>query len=172
MTNYFDLFDLPQAFRLDLPDLERRYKTLQAEHHPDRFAGAEDGQRLKALQQTSLINDAFETLRSPLKRAAHLLALQGVDPEEHNQAHFGSEFLLRQMELREQLEILAKREDMDGLDAMKSEVDGEKDQALAQFESFYGEQDYAAAKQQYNRLQFLFKLLDEIDAVEEKLLDY
>ena len=172
MNNYFDLFELPQAFRLDAADLERRYKTLQAEHHPDRFAGAGDGRRLQALQQTSLINDAYETLRSPLKRAAHLLRLQGVDPEEHNQAHFGPDFLLRQMELREQLETLADSEDMDGLESLKSEVGSEKDRTLSRFESLFGNGDHAGAKQQYNRLQFLFKLLDEIDAVEEKLLDY
>ena len=172
MVNYFELFGLPQAFRLDTAELDKRYKQLQAQWHPDRFAGEDDGKRLQALQQTSLVNDAYDTLKSPLKRAAHLLVLQGVDAEEHNQAHFGADFLHRQMILREQLETLAEKEDMSGLDAMKAEVGSDRDATLAQFEAQYGQGQFAEAKQQYNRLQFLFKLLDEIDTVEEKLLDY
>lgn len=172
MINYFDLFDMPQSFRLDTAGLDSRYKALQAQWHPDRFAGAGDKQRLKALQHTSLVNDGYDTLRSPLKRAAHLLALQGVDAEEHNQAHFGAEFLHGQMLLREQLESLEDAQDMDALETLKRDVEQDRDKLLAEFEQAYLQEDYPAAKQLYNRLQFLFKLLVEIEAVEEKLLDY
>lgn len=172
MVNYFELFGLSQAFRLDTVELDKRYKQLQAKWHPDRFAGEDDGKRLQALQQTSLLNDAYETLKSPLKRTAHLLVLQGVDAEEHNQDHLGTDFLHGQMILREQLETLAVKQDLTGLDAMRNEVAGDTDETLARFEALYGQGKFAEAKQQYNRLQFLFKLLDEIDTVEEKLLDY
>ncbi len=76
------------------------------------------------------------------------------------------------MILREQLETLVLKQDLTGLDAMKNEVAGDTDATLARFEALYGQGKFAEAKQQYNRLQFLFKLLDEIDTVEEKLLDY
>lgn len=152
--------------------LDQQYKKLQAEFHPDRFAGADDGKRLQALQQTSMVNDAYDTLKSPLKRAAYLLKSQGVNPDEHNQAHFGGEFLIRQMQLRESLDDLARQEDMDGLDKLKKEVMADRDEALATFENLYQEQQFVDAKPAYNRLQFLFKLLDEIDTAEEKLLDY
>jgi molecular chaperone HscB len=170
--NYFELFGLPQTFRLETAELDRQYQKLQAAFHPDRFAAADASKRLQALQRTSLVNDAYDTLKSPLKRAAYLLRLEKTDPEEHNQAHLGEAFLLRQMTQREDLEILASKENMDGLEAMKSEVEQERDAALAKFESLYLERRFVDAKASYNRLQFLFKLLDEIDAAEEKLLGY
>ena len=152
--------------------LEQQYKQLQAQFHPDRFVGADDKQRLQALQQTSLVNDAYNTLKSPLKRAAYLLKLKGVDPEEHNQAHLGEAFLVRQMTLREDLEVLIGEEDMDGLDAMKAAVNKDKQETLEQFVTRYENNDLGEAKATYNKLQFLFKLLDEIEAAEEKILDY
>jgi molecular chaperone HscB len=170
--NYFTLFGLNEGFGLDRSALDSQYKALQSQYHPDKFADAEDSQRLKALQQTSLVNDAYETLKSPLKRAAYLLKLNDVDPEEHNQAHFGEAFLIRQMELREALETLSASEDIDGLEAMKAEAGKEKDTAVAAFEKQFMAKEFASAKSTYNQMQFLFKLLDEIDSVEEKLLDY
>ena len=170
--NYFEIFSLPQSFQVALSDLEREYKKLQAQYHPDRLSGAGDAERVQALQQTSLINDAYETLKSPLKRAAYLLKLSDIDPEEHNQAHLQGDFLISQMEFREELEALLKQEDMDGLDKMKASVSGEKDNTLAQFEIAFNAGKLAEAKSIYNQLQFLFKLFNEIDAAEEKLLDY
>lgn len=170
--NYFELFGLPQTFRLGTAELDRQYQKLQAAFHPDRFADADDSKRLQALQRTSLVNDAYDTLKSPLKRAAYLLKLAGVDAEVHNQDNLEADFLVRQMTLREDLEALVDKEDMDGLDALKSEAGKEKEATLSHFETLYRQQDYGAAKPCYHRLQFLFKLLDEIDAAEEKLLGY
>ena len=171
-SNYFELFSLPVLFQVDLFILEQEYKKLQAEFHPDRFVEADDRTRLQALQQTSMVNDAYETLKSPLKRSAYLLKLNDVDPDEHNQAHMQEEFLLQQLEMRETLESLIDKEDMEGLDAMKLTVSKEKGAALELFETKFLEADFLAAKSNYHQLQFLFKLLDEIDKAEEKLLDY
>ena len=170
--NYFELFSLPKSFQVAGNDLERAYKKLQAQHHPDRFTDADDSERLRALQHTSLINDAYETLKSPLKRAAYLLKLSDIDPEEHNQAHLHGDFLLRQMETREALEGLLVKEDIEGLDRMKGAVNLEKDETLGQFVSAYTAGELVDAKSIYNKLQFLFKLADEIESAEEKLLDY
>lgn len=170
--NFFRLFDLPEQFTVDTAQLERQYKTLQAQYHPDKVAGGNDADRLQAIQKTSLINDGYDTLRSPLKRAAYLLKRQGVDPEEHNQAHFGEDFLMQQLMLREELESLSASEDMEGLDDLKRQVGQQRDAALSRFQEQFEQQDFAGAKRTYNQMQFLFKLLTEIDAVEEKLLDY
>lgn len=160
------------SFQVSPGVIEREYKKLQAEFHPDRFVDADDSQRLKALQQASMINDAYETLNSPLKRAAYLLQLNNIDPEEHNQNHLQEGFLLKQLELREELESLIEKEDMNGLDGLKSSVETEKADTLQLFESHYGQEAFPEAKAVYNKLQFLFKLLDEIDKAEERLLDY
>ncbi|MEK9649239.1 MAG: Fe-S protein assembly co-chaperone HscB [Gammaproteobacteria bacterium] len=79
--NFFEIFSLPASFQVDVSSLEAQYRKLQAEYHPDRFSCAADSERVQALQLASLINDAYETLKSPLKRAAYLLTLNGVDPE-------------------------------------------------------------------------------------------
>lgn len=170
--NYFEFFSLPESFSVDLERLDREYRKLQAQYHPDRFAGAEDSQRLQALQHTSLINEAYETLKTPLKRAAYVLKLGGVNPEEHNQAHLQEAFLLEQLALREQLEACVDDDNLEGLDALKSKVKQQQHAALTDFEAKFEHGELADAKPVYNKLQFLFKLLDEIDTAEEKLLDY
>ena len=76
------------------------------------------------------------------------------------------------MELREDLETLAAKKDLDGLEQMKSSVVSERNQMLEHFENSYLENELMKAKTLYNSLQFLFKLVNEIEAAEEKLLDY
>jgi len=170
--NYFEIFSQPVSFQVAENDLEKEYRKLQGQYHPDKFSTASDHERLQALQHTSLINDAYDTLKSPLKRAAYLLKLEGIDPEEHNQAHLNEDFLLKQLELREALESLVENEHMDELLALKSSITEEKQIALENFESVFGSDQFIEAKFLYNQLQFLFKLLDEIDRAEERLLDY
>ncbi len=171
-ANYFELFSLPVSFQLENSLLEVAYKKLQAEFHPDRVVNADDRTRVQALQQTSMINDAYVTLKSPLKRAAYLLKLAGIDAEEHNQLHLDEGFLIQQMEMRETLADLIEGEDLEGLDAMKNSINTEKAATLANFEKQFIASHFADAKSIYNQLQFIYKLLDEIDKAEEKLLDY
>ena len=171
-ANYFELFSLPVSFQLENTQLEVAYKKLQSEFHPDRVVNADDRTRVQALQQTSMINDAYATLKSPLKRAAYLLKLAGVDAEEHNQLHLDEAFLIQQMEMREALASLIGDEDLEGLDAMKDSIDKEKTTRLASFETQFTASQFVEAKSIYNQLQFIYKLLDEIDKAEEKLLDY
>jgi molecular chaperone HscB len=79
MKNYFELFSLEADFSIDLVALEQIYQTQIARHHPDKFATGSDKEKTLAVQNTSLINSAFDTLKSPLLRATYLLELQGID---------------------------------------------------------------------------------------------
>ena len=170
--NYFEVFSLPVSFHLENQSLVKAYRELQSQYHPDRHSGGSDAERRQAQQLTSILNEAYETLRSPLKRAGYLLQLKGIDPEENNQSHLGNEFLLQQMELREALEQLVAAEDAEGLERLKKEVTGLQQQQLQSFAQAFEAGQYAESKPVYNKLQFLFKLLSEIDQAEEKLLDY
>mgnify|MGYP005655007175 CR=1 FL=1 len=163
---------MPKSFQVDAGTLEREYKKLQTEYHPDKFAGASDSERVQVLQHASLINDAYDTIKSPLKRAAYLLRLENIDPEEHNQSHLQEAFLLQQIELREDLEMLTAKKDLDGLEKMKETVISDRNTMLQNFEVSYLASELIEAKSLYNSLQFLFKLVDEIEDAEEKLLDY
>ena len=101
--NYFQLFGLDSHFDLDTTKLTEVYQSLQKTVHPDRFAHSTSQEQLIAVQKSSMINDAYQTLKKPITRATYLLVERGTDmPNE--QASFGdTAFLMHQMELREML---------------------------------------------------------------------
>ncbi len=79
--NHFELFGLPARFAVDTAALEARYLELQREVHPDRFAAASQAEQRVSTQLATRVNEAYQTLKSPLKRAGYLLQLRGVDPQ-------------------------------------------------------------------------------------------
>lgn len=80
------MFELPQKLRLDTSALEKRFYTLSRQLHPDRFVKRSEEEQEEALRQSSGLNDAYRTLRDPVRRTQHLLALQGVEMEEQSKA--------------------------------------------------------------------------------------
>jgi molecular chaperone HscB len=170
--NYFEIFSLQQGFDLDLDKLTAEYKKLQAQSHPDKFSDADDASRLQALQLSSMINDAFDVLKSPVKRAAYLLTLNGIDSEEHNQNHLSEALLLQQMDWREQLHSATQEEDLDTIDQLKQVVSLEYEHCIEEFSGKVNAGDFSTAKPVYNKLQFIQKMLAEINRSEEKILDY
>ena len=78
MQNYFELLKIDAAFNLDAGALQQAYIRAQQQCHPDRMVGKSEAERAKAMQLTMDVNQAYETLKSPRRRAEHLLALQGI----------------------------------------------------------------------------------------------
>ena len=76
VQNFFSLLGLPESCAVDEALLDRNYRELQAQWHPDRFASAPQAERLAAVQQASLINDAYATLKTPLRRADQIVVLR------------------------------------------------------------------------------------------------
>ena len=101
--NHLDLFGLPARFDVDVATLEERYRTLQSAIHPDRHATAPETQRRLAAQWAGQVNEAYRVLKSPLERGRYLLSLQGVDALAPTQTAMPAEFLMQQMEWREEL---------------------------------------------------------------------
>jgi molecular chaperone HscB len=160
-SDHFELFGLPRAFSIDRALLEKSYREVQSRVHPDRFAHAGDAERRASLQWTTRVNEAFETLRDPVKRAAHLLALHGVDVAFETNTAMPPEFLMQQMELREALE---EAKDAAALDALQKDISAQR----RELERHIGDaidlkQDYAAAAGLARKLQFLDRLDAEID---------
>ncbi len=77
-ADYFRFFDLPEELHLDLADLEKRYYALSRKWHPDRFARKSDAERNEAEQNTALLNDAYRTLKDPVRRAEYVLSRHGL----------------------------------------------------------------------------------------------
>jgi molecular chaperone HscB len=78
--DYFSFLGLPRALVVDLPDLERRFRELSRQFHPDYFYNAPPAERLASLERSSYLNDAVRTLRNPVSRIEHLLAIEGLPP--------------------------------------------------------------------------------------------
>jgi molecular chaperone HscB len=86
MSTYFEVFGLPRKLKIDTPALEKQFYTLSRKLHPDRFASKPPAEQEAALAQSSLLNDAYRTLKDPILRTQYLLKLEGVELEEQSKA--------------------------------------------------------------------------------------
>ena len=171
--NYFELFDLPETYDLDVDRLTAQYHMLQLNYHPDKHSSASEKEKMSAQVSSSYINDAYETLNSPLKRAAYVLAIKGKDTEKVNQSDLSMEVLVEQMELRESLSDLPKDETaLQALEELKSNVQRKVNVKQVKFAKEIESDELSAAKKTFHELQFFFKLLAEIEEGEELRLGY
>src|SRR5207247_9850403 len=79
LADFFSFLGLPRKLRIDMPDLEQRYRALSRQFHPDYFYNAPPAERRAALEKSSYLNDAYRTLKSPVARIEYLLMLEGFD---------------------------------------------------------------------------------------------
>jgi molecular chaperone HscB len=114
-ADHFAALGLPRRYAVDQDDLERRFRDRSRQLHPDRFARASPRERRISLERTTRLNDAYRTLRDPRRRAAHLLALLGHDPQVEARTLHDPEFLEEQLELREGLALARERNDQRSL---------------------------------------------------------
>ncbi len=84
--DFFTFFSLPRKLALDVPALEKQFYVLSRKLHPDRFAAKPVAEQEAALAQSSLLNDAYRTLKEPIQRTQYLLTLEGVELEEQSKA--------------------------------------------------------------------------------------
>jgi molecular chaperone HscB len=159
---HFELFGLPARFAIDAATLEARYHELQREVHPDRFAAAPDAERRVSMQLATRVNEAYQTLKSPLRRAVYILQLRGVDPKFETNTAMPTEFLMEQMSWRERIE--AGSEKSESLLQLQS---GLRDESGRIYEGLRGQLDAGHndedASQTVRMLMFYEKLVEEID---------
>ena len=106
MTDHFQALALPRRYALDVSELERRYRELSREVHPDRFATAPAAEKRVALERSTALNAAYHTLKDPLRRAAYFLKINGLSieaegPEGRSPIELSPEFLSTFLDLRE-----------------------------------------------------------------------
>ncbi|MFV8783600.1 Fe-S protein assembly co-chaperone HscB [Microbulbifer sp. SA54] len=169
--NHFEIFGLPVAFEVDRQVLAKRYRELQQEFHPDRFAAKSEREQMLSMQYAAQINEANNTLKDPVQRAAYLLQLAGVEinPE---QTTADGEFLMQQMILRERLEEVREAADPEGeLEALASETADLFQSQERVFSSALAANALDEARGALLKLQFLAKLKSQIETLEEDLFD-
>jgi len=168
--NYFELFGLEVGFNLDRAALDTAFRELQKEYHPDRFAHKSDAEQRQAVQNSTHLNTAYEALKSPLLRAQYLLSLQGVPTGEESRKQLPINFLMQQMELREALAEAPESSDpFATLEALESQTVVMEKSCFDDFQSAYAAGDLESAEESVRKLQFLKKLLSEIEAMEDRL---
>ena len=150
---------------VDAAALESAYRDIQSRIHPDRHAHAGDAERRAAMQWTTRVNEAYRMLRSPVQRAKYLLELNGVDVAFETNTQMPTDFLMRQLELRE---ALAQARDAAALDRLREDVARER----AALEARIGElidvrRAFADAAGEVRKLMFLHKLAEEIELAYE-----
>ena len=171
--NYFELFGLEPNFFIDQNDLSSKLKRLLQSTHPDRHTQGGSQQQMLAMQKTTRLNDAFAVLKDPVKRAQYLLlVVKDIDTTNDHTVN-DTEFLMQQLELREELDTISKQKDagmlMDFADRIEAMAD-QQEQKLGQlFEQ--DSWDLDALKISIYKLQFLHKTLRDIELAEDTLLD-
>ena len=166
-ADFFSLLGLPRGFALDQAALDARFRELQREVHPDRFAAADDAARRASMMLATQINEGYQTLRSPLKRATYLLSLAGVDVGAESNTAMSPEFLMAQMEWREQVADARAAKDLATLKALEAGVRDAIHSSYAelgqQLDALVPDSDNPPAVEAVRQLMFLEKLHEEID---------
>jgi molecular chaperone HscB len=162
--DHFELLGLPRRQQLDALELDRLYQDIQARVHPDKHAHLGDADRRLAMQWATRVNEAYQTLKSPLRRAEYLLRLNGHDPEVERNTAMPADFLIEQMEWRERVEAARDAGDIDALDALHRDVRGQINRQYSDLVSVLdSENAYGQAAQMVRQLMFREKLLHDID---------
>lgn len=173
--NYFQLFGIEVIFDIDLNQLSQAYQTLQKAAHPDKFAHASSQEQLFAVQKSAEINEAYQTLKQPLKRAEYILTLRGVDLPNEQHTFGDTSFLMRQMELREMLDEVKGADDIDAaLEAAQQELSQEYQQHFSLLQAQILENNAAAnalACDNLRKLKFYQKLNIEVERLEDSLFE-
>lgn len=159
-ADHFTRLGLDPSFELDESDLQQKYFGLQRDLHPDRFARRSERERAISMQQSTSINEAFETLKDPLRRAEYLLKLGGVTVNaETGNLPTDLEVLAEAMETRE---ALMEAESADEVAALADDVRARADACLGELSAAFAGADLARAATLATRLKYLEKFGDEV----------
>ena len=162
--NYFELFGIKPAFRIDKQTIEKTYLQMQALFHPDRFATASAQERRIAAQKSAYLNEARDVLMDACDRAGYLLKLQGciINPDA---SMSDNDFLMEQMEYRERLEEAATQQSSEPAVALCTEIERQSTAVNKDFEQAYDMAMFDTAQSLLSRMRFMKKLKTEAKAI-------
>ncbi len=169
MQNHFALFNLPSQFTLDTAQLDAAYREVQNQVHPDKFVSAPDAEKRVAMQWATRANEAYQTLKSPFKRAAYLCELNGVDLQTESNTAMPVAFLMQQMSWREALDDARTESDLPALEQLDQALRTTQREQLAQIAALLEQKNYAEAGQVVRQLMFLEKFSDDVARAFETL---
>ena len=164
MQNHFELFDLPARFTIDPIRLDRAYHHVQGRVHPDRFSTASDAEKRVAMQWATRANEAYQTLKQPLTRAAYLCELNGVDLQVESNTAMPPGFLMQQIEWREALDDARAARDEAGLEVLDATLAASRRELIGAIGQALDADAFAAAAIDVRKLMFIEKFGEEVGA--------
>jgi molecular chaperone HscB len=181
-ATYFEAFGLKPTVDVDVPGLEREYRERSLQVHPDRFSTAQARERRFALEQSTLLNDAYRTLKDRASRAFYLLKLNGVDLSREDagtQNDMPLSFLEEVMELREALDGHRESGRLEAALEMAGDVSVRRSDALAEADAslrqLLARRDEDASRRGAShalaRVRYFTRFLEEVNAMEEEALE-
>lgn len=166
-SNDFELFGVPVHFAQDRQAIDTRWKDLQREAHPDKFAAHGAAAQRIAMQWSVRINEAYQRLKDPLKRATYLCELHGAPIRAETNTAMPADFLMQQMEWREMLEAA---DNPQAIEDIAFTVNQNGREQLSKLEQLIDVQkDFVAASGQVRRLMFTERFASEVDARMDQL---
>ena len=169
--NFFILLGQAQQFTVDRAALKKRFRTLQREYHPDRYAAKTPQEQRLAVQFSAHLNTAFTTLDNPVKRATHLLELSGVTIDHQNSTIKDPIFLMQQMETREAFDDARADNDLPALESLFNQVNTQFQACQQDFSALLNASQLLASADEKNardtvgKMQFFEKLTDELTSL-------
>jgi molecular chaperone HscB len=167
--NPFALLGVDSRFDLDLSALEKTHRELSRALHPDKFAQANASERRAALEKAAAVNEAWRTLRDPIKRAEALFRMHGIAVGEDNEPKAAPGFLMEVLEMREELAEARGKKDLDEVrklgEGMKTKLAGAQ-QKLA--DGFAAKAEPLSLLPVLGEMRFYKRFLDEVDAIDEE----
>jgi len=168
-SNDFELFDIAAQFVQDRATLDAKWKDLQRQTHPDKFVVQGAAAQRVAMQWSVRINEAYQRLKDPLRRASYLCELNGVPINAENNTAMPCDFLMQQIEWREALEAAKTVEKMDEIATQANEY--ARSQLLKIEQSIDIKQDFISAATEVRSLMFIQRFQTEVEARIDQLLE-
>ena len=157
----FELFSVPRRFAQDRAALDLRWRELQAQVHPDRFAVEGAAAQRVAMQWAVRVNEAYQRLKDPLRRAAYLCEIEGTAIDAEKNTAMPAAFLMQQMAWRE---ALSEAESAEQVQALADAVAAHRAAALRQLElKLDRDHHLAAAAEEVRALMFVERFAVDVD---------
>jgi molecular chaperone HscB len=171
--NYFELFGLNPNFELDSENLHTQQRRLQATYHPDRYVNGSEREKRLSIQIASWVNQAYETLRDPVRRAKYLLELSGITMEDDSETTSDTEFLMEQIDLREEIESCRGSEDsLDCCDRVATKLTQRATDLSQEFISCFNAGDLESARLSSRKMQFIQRIQHQLSDLQFELEDF
>lgn len=167
MQNYFQLFQLPQQFTIDLGALNAAYREVQSTVHPDKFVQASDAEKRVAMQWATQANAGYQTLKKPLKRATYLCELNGIDLQVESNTSMPPDFLMQQMEWREAFDDARISKNTAAMITLENTVNKALQKKTEHAGLSIDTGDFTSAAQHIRACLFLEKFLADITELED-----